>query len=207
MPDPKIMESAVQALITEDIIIHPTETVYGIAGLFNRMKAIHKILEVKNRNYSQPFSIMVDDISQILDISGIITTEWLEKVLQRLLPGPITVILPRSKSTGIAYWDQFAELGFRLPNHKLSRTLVKMTGSPIISTSANFSGEPPANAVESLSKNLMRRVSVILDGGTTVEKIPSTVVFLRLDSRKIELLRQGSISLQDIQAKVNDLIQ
>jgi L-threonylcarbamoyladenylate synthase len=205
-PELAIIKKACQVLIEEDIIIHPTETVYGIAGLFSSEKAIQKILELKQRLYSQPFSIMVNNTTQIFHISGIFTSEWVEQILHRLLPGPITVILPRLKKLGNDYWDQFPGLGFRFPLHVLSRKLVEMAGNPLISTSANLSGKAPAIEIDDVSPDLLQKIPLILDGGATQEKKSSTIIEIQLEPRKIKLHREGSISLQEIQTQIKDLL-
>ncbi len=204
-PDFIGIEKARQVLVNQDILIHPTETVYGIAGLFSSSKAIQKMLDLKERSYSQPFSIMVNDISQNLYISGNLTSEWIEQILHRLLPGPITVILPSLKKLGNDYWDQFPSLGFRFPVHTLSRKLVEVAECPLISTSANLRGEPPAVTIDEVSRNLLQKIPLVLNGGPTREKIPSTIIEILPDSKKIELRREGSISLREIHQRIKEL--
>lgn len=201
-PETEILELASQALLNEEVIIHPTETVYGFASVFQSITAIKRILDIKKRPYHHPLSIMVTDIDRIFKISGVTTSDWLKKMLTRLLPGPLTILLPRKKHLDSDYWDQFPKLGFRFPNHILSQRLLQLTGKPLITTSANYSGAPPPLTIEDLPSGLKRNVSIILDGGTTREKISSTILEIDLVSRGIKEVRKGALSWIEIEKSI-----
>ena len=72
-----------QALLNAEVIIHPTETVYGFASVFQNIKAIRKILDIKRRPFNHPMSIMVNHIDQLLEISGVNDSDWLKEMLKR----------------------------------------------------------------------------------------------------------------------------
>jgi L-threonylcarbamoyladenylate synthase len=205
-PESQILALTSQVLLNGEVIIHPTETVYGLASVFQRTTAIKKILNIKRRPYNHPMSIMVSDIDQILEISGVTDSDWLREMLRRLLPAPLTVLLPRKKYLDSDYWDQYPNLGFRFPDHVLSRRLLEKTGEPLITTSANLSGEPAPLSVQELPPDLKQKVSIILDGGQTKEKTSSTIVEIDLVSRDIKKVRKGALSWQEIVKRIDGSI-
>lgn len=196
-PEPELIKKAAEILLREKAIIHPTETVYGIAALATSEKAIHQVLEIKGRELKHPFSIMVTDIREMLDWTGL-SESWLEKWLQRVFPAPLTVLLPRKKELPNPYWNQFPLLGFRLPDHVLSQRLLQAVGSPIITTSANLTGDPPANSFKELSPELLKKIPLVLDGGETLTQQPSTIIKVELETRKLELVRPGSLDVTSL---------
>ena len=124
-PDPHLIDKAATVLKKRGVIIHPTETVYGLAGIYNEFTVLQRINEIKLRNLNQPFSIMVNSLEEIFGISGHSKADWLESFLQHFLPGPLTVLIPRNKAIKPALWNQFPELGFRYPALLLCRELLQ----------------------------------------------------------------------------------
>ena len=205
-PESQILALTSHALLNAEVIIHPTETVYGFASVFQNIKAIKKILDIKRRPYNHPMSIMVDNIDQILELSGVTDSDWLKKLLKRLLPAPLTVLLPRRRPLDSDYWDRFPNLGFRYPDHVLSQRLLKMTREPLITTSANFRGEPAPMNFQALSPELKQNVSIILDGGQTKEKISSTIIEINLVSRDLKMIRKGALSMKEIEKRLEQSV-
>ena len=182
---------AVSLLQKEKVIIHPTETVYGIAAVYSSQPAISKINRLKQRAQSQPLSIMVNSIGKILEISGV-QNEWVQNFLGKILPGAVTVLLPRRRISEHAYWNRFPLLGFRYPNHRLSILLVSLVEQPLITTSANLSGEPPVQSVAQLPAKLVDNCSLVVDGGETRGNIASTIIQIDIEQRTISLVRPGA---------------
>jgi len=197
-PDPKIVEAAAAVLKQGGIILHSTETVYGLAALWDHEQALQRVARIKGRHLTQPFSIMVKSVPQIQEISGIEDARLL-RFLKELLPAPVTVLLPREKKFAVDYWNQFPFMGFRLPEHALSIALVEAAGKPLITTSANISGEPPPRELNEVSENVLKAVDLILDGGRCKYQIPSTVFELYWERKEISLIRTGAYPVEEIQ--------
>ncbi len=192
-PSENILKQAADKLRTDGVIIHPTETVYGLACLYSSEEAIKKCLAIKGRSKSQPFSLMVNSVEKMLEISGV-NSFWLESVLKKLFPAPITVLIRREKKISPNFWNQFPYLGFRFPDHQLSLKLMSFVNSPIITTSANFTGQPPPSDVEEISEKVKEAVDIILDGGKTNLKIASTIIQINLNKKEFKILRKGAVS-------------
>lgn len=201
-PDPEVIQRAVSVLRNEGVIIHPTETVYGLACFYSSEKALRRTLDIKGRHLKQPFSIMIRTLDDIFRISGC-RKKGIETFIGSILPGPVTVLFPRKIITGTVFWDQFPLLGFRLPKHRLSNLLVEESGSPLITTSANFSGKVPHTNVDNIPEKLAAKVDLVLDGGNTTEKIPSTVISIDEGYENITLVRAGAMSWETIQDLFN----
>jgi L-threonylcarbamoyladenylate synthase len=190
-PDVNIIRRAADSLRQGKIIIHPTETVYGFAVDYTNVSGIRKCSRLKKRIINQPYSIMVNNVRQIIQI-GKIVDKNLIKFLKKILPGPITILIPRQKKLPIPFWNQFLFLGFRLPDHSVSKKLTAMLRKPIITTSVNYTGEPAAIKVDDIPTEIIKKVDLVLDGGETEEKIPSTIIKMEYDPLTLILIRNGA---------------
>lgn len=195
---PDLLKPAFDLLRGDEVIIHPTETVYGFACRYSSEKAIRKTLRLKQRSQDQPFSIMVNGLNTILKLSGS-WESWLMDFLKKILPDAITVLLPRRRELPVNYWNQFPLLGFRYPRHLLSAMLVEGSGEPLITTSANLSGQTPPTRYEEMSPRLGKEVPLIIDGGQTSHKIPSTIIQVDVTERSLRLVREGAVPWQRIE--------
>ena len=205
-PEEQLIQLAAQALSEGSVIIHPTETVYGLAGIYNNPEVIRIINNLKNRPEGQPFSIMVDSLENMFRINGNKPLPWLKEFLMRFLPGPLTVLFPRKKNLDPGFWNQFPDIGFRYPGHPVSLDLIKFAGMPLITTSANVSGEPPPCQVREIPDQLLKQIPLILDGGLTEKGQPSSIIKINTETRKIEFIRDGCIPTIELSNAFNECI-
>jgi L-threonylcarbamoyladenylate synthase len=205
-PDEKLIQLAARSLSRGEVIIHPTETVYGLAGLYNDAQLIRKITAIKGRPEGQPFSIMVSKLDDIYRISGNLPLPWLGKFLERFLPGPLTVLLQRKNTLDPPFWNQFPDIGFRYPDHQLSLQLIKIAGAPLITTSANLSGNRPAIRLQEIPHPLQKQVHLILDGGMTAGREASSIIRINTDTRELGLIRTGCIPFSELDAGFHECI-
>lgn len=198
------LNEAVSVLKKGGVIIHPTETVYGIAGIWNNEKTIKKVANLKQRDFHKPFSIMVSSVEQILNISGW-KSNRLKALLNRIFPSPLTLLLPRKSEIPIAFWNQFADIGFRFPDHQLSLQLIDLVGEPLITTSANIADQPSPKTASEVPESLVKAADLFLEGGDCPLKIPSTVLKFTPQSLNIDLLRQGSFKVEEFVQHVKNV--
>jgi L-threonylcarbamoyladenylate synthase len=196
-PEIQSLQIAADLLKKNQVIVHPTETVYGLAGNYSSDRVIQKVMEIKGRKTTQPFSILVDNIATILELSGN-DDEWLEGFLTQILPDAITVLVPRKRKLEFSFWNQFSHLGFRFPQHSISTSLVKLSGTPLITTSANLSGEKFPPSINEISREILDCVFLVLDAGETIYKIPSTIIKISDKEPDIELIREGAVAFEKI---------
>jgi L-threonylcarbamoyladenylate synthase len=193
-PETELLQKAAGFLKNGGVIAHATETVYGLAVCWNNWPAIQKVSQIKRRLPAQAYSIMVDITEDIMELIGWDSPQ-LRNLLESVFPGPITLLLTRRRRFELDYWNQFEEIGFRLPDHRLSRELVNLSGGPLITTSANLSGEKPPASAEEISQEISAKIDLILDSGVCPFQFPSTVIQVNLSNREYRILRSGAFSI------------
>jgi L-threonylcarbamoyladenylate synthase len=176
--------------------IYPTDTCYGLGCLLSDAEAIKKIYQIKKRDISKPLSIMVLDKMMFKKYGQV--EKNAEILIDKYLPGPLTIIVPKNKKIPNFFNEGFDSVGIRVPDNKFCLKLLKITKEPIITTSANISGENnlynPADILNEFSgKSFDARPDIFFNGGTLPENKPSTIV--RIIDDKVEILRQGELEV------------
>ncbi|MFZ0389768.1 MAG: L-threonylcarbamoyladenylate synthase [Calditrichia bacterium] len=200
----EISSAAVQALTTEEFIVHPTDTVYGIAAVWDSEAAVQKVIRAKGRSPAQPFSIMVNSVEMLLQNSGH-NQSWLVHLLKKLLPGALTVLLPAEKAGPIPYWKQFPLLGFRWPDHDLCNNLVRKAGCPLITTSANRTGEIAPAEFSEIDESILKQAAFAIDNESCGTGEPSTIIEVEMAKRSYRIIRQGSYSESKVERIFTDI--
>lgn len=183
---------AVSLLEDGHIIALPTDTVYGLACDVQNTKALSALYAIKKRDSIKPIAICVDHIK---DISQWGITDYIpNELLQDLLPGPVTVVLNRTKKLNPALNPHTNKVGVRIPNCEFIHNIVNKLGRPLALTSANFSNKPSCLSTEEF-KPLWPYLAAVFDGGTIggdlIERSGSTVVDLSVKGQFI-IIRKGS---------------
>lgn len=169
----------------------PTDTVYGVGALLNDEHAIHKIYELKQRDYSKPLAILVADINQIKDL--VVDYSLVEKAAQ-FWPGAITFIFEKKNVSDLI--SKYSTVGIRIPDSDIAREILREVG-PMAVTSVNLSGQPSAISFEEVSQF---DIDYIIKGPSG-SKIASTVV----DLLNNNILREGSVTKKQLVTVFEDL--
>ena len=156
--------------LLKEIFIYPTDTVYGIGCNAEDSRLVSRIRKIKNRD-NKPFSVIAPSIDWILE-----NCKTSLGFLETYFPGPYTLILEKKSHYFLSSVSDEKYLGVRIPNHDFTKKLQSF-GKPIVTTSVNFSGEKPANSIEEIPKNILKKVNFIFDYGKLSGK-PSTIIFL-----------------------------
>ena len=191
----KELEPCISILRKGGVIAYPTETVYGLGADVNSETGLSRIYKIKGRQSDKPVSIMISSLHQLRDLTEGIK-DYVELLMNRFWPGPLTLILNARQNIHQGFRSKDNKIGIRYPDHKLSRELVQLLGSPITSTSANLSGMQPAINAGDVVNNLGDTVDLIIDSGECSYKKPSTVV--DVTGSKPTLLREGAIAFSQI---------
>lgn len=147
------------------VILMPTDTIYGLHAVAANEAAVNRIAEMKGRDDRKPFIVLASSIDQFQDL-GISADPDLLARLDSIWPAPLTAVLPRGDST----------LAVRIPALDWLRDLVARTG-PLVSTSANRSGEPVVDRPSALVHELQNQLDAIVDGGIRTGE-PSAILDL-----------------------------
>jgi L-threonylcarbamoyladenylate synthase len=133
-----VIEKAVKAIMTDGLVVYPTETIYGLGADAFSEDAILKVYEAKNRSLSMPLSIAVSDLDMMAAVTQIGPQE--EEFINRFLPGPVTVIVKARSYLPAMLTVGTGMIGIRYPAHPVAIDLISRFDSPITATSANQSG-------------------------------------------------------------------
>ena len=188
MKGPEELSSAAEVLKSGGVVIFPTDTVYGIGCRCDDEKAVSRIYKIKGRPKDQPFPHLVSNIEQVKKIADI--TPLAQELINRYWPGGLTIILPVRHPELVSGPSQ--KIGFRMPDHKETLSMIDAVGVPIVGTSANFHGEPSPKSYEELDPKLQDLVDFVVKGECK-NGIESTVIDTTVDPPKI--IRQGAVKI------------
>lgn len=176
-PDERRIKQVVDCLKNGGIIIYPTDTVYTLGCDITNHKAYEKICKLKDVKPNKAnFSMICYDLSHISDFTLNLPSPTY-KFMRNMLPGPYTFILRANKHVQKIFGYKKAEIGIRVPNHNISREIVKALGNPILSASIKHSDEilEYVTDPEELLEIYEGIVDIVIDGGIG-NNIPSTVI-------------------------------
>lgn len=179
------IKTAIEKLESGQIIAIPTETVYGLAVDSASDAAIEALYELKGRDPTKPFQMMVQSLEDAAEF--VLLDDRARKLAAAFLPGPLSLVLPSKLKPNIT-------IAIRIPNHPVTLALLKEWRKPITATSANLSGQPAATSAAQV-KSIFPQL-LILDGGECSVGVASTVV--DLTGKDIKILREGAITLEQL---------
>lgn len=178
-----------------EIVIFPTETVYGIGANAYDEKAVGKIFMAKGRPSDNPVIVHIADKRTISEIARDVT-EVEQKLIDVFMPGPFTLILNKTDKIPDIVSGGLPTVAVRMPDNVIARGIITFSGVPIAAPSANISGRPSGTSVEDIRQELEGKVSAIVDGGETQIGLESTVV--RVIEEVPHILRPGKITPEEI---------
>ena len=178
-----------------ELVIFPTETVYGIGANALDKDAVSKIFIATGRPADNPLIVHIADKRDIEKYVREITPVE-QKLIDTFMPGPFTLILPKKDIIPDIVSGGLDTIGIRMPSNVIARGIISFSGVPIAAPSANVSGRPSGTSIEDIRKELEGRVSAIIDGGETEIGLESTVV--KVIHEIPVILRPGKITDKDI---------
>lgn len=182
-----------------EILILPTDTVYGIACDSMNEKAVKKIYELKQRELSKPMNILVSNMEMIKEVVKKISKEE-EKIVKKFLPGALTIIFEKKDNISNTITAGKDTVGVRMPNHKMLLELIDYLGRPIVATSCNIAREKAMTKAEDALFEFKDKVRCIVDGGEIKNGTPSTII--KVEKKNIDILREGQISKDDLEKEI-----
>ncbi|MGE5566009.1 MAG: L-threonylcarbamoyladenylate synthase [Parcubacteria group bacterium] len=193
---------AVEALRAGDLVILPTETVYGLAADAGNPRAVAKVYEAKGRPSFNPLIAHVFDLAAAETIA--VLDERARKLAQAFWPGPLTIVAPvRGEAVSDLARAGLDTVAVRVPAHPLARAVLQAFGGPVVAPSANRSGRPSPTTYADAVEETGSAAAVAVDGGPCQVGLESTVVAL-LDG-PARLLRPGAVTREQIEALIGPL--
>lgn len=169
----------------------PTDTIYGLVGSALSKSAVSRIYKIKKRNPQKPLIILIGSMAD-LKLLGVKLDIKMQKMLRKIWPGPISVILSANIKKFSYLHRGKNNLAFRLPKNKKLRQFLKKTG-PIVAPSANPENKKPAESIIQAKEYFGENIDFYVDDGTKKSK-PSTLVEIK--NGKIVILRKGATDIK-----------
>ncbi|MBI4811023.1 MAG: threonylcarbamoyl-AMP synthase [Ignavibacteriales bacterium] len=201
----KINPSRIQSRLINDVasvierggvILYPTDTIYGLGCDAFKKKAVERIFQIKKRSPQNPALVLAGSNSMVEELVADIS-DSAANLMKHFWPGPLTIVFRACKGIHPLLVSRTGKIGIRIPDNNFCLKLLTRCQTPIVSTSANISGEVIMSTFNSLRDVFLEKVDMLVDGGDLKSTLPSTVV--DVSEEKLIILREGIISLKEIQ--------
>ncbi|WP_338751025.1 L-threonylcarbamoyladenylate synthase [Janibacter alittae] len=183
------IEACVDAVRRGEVVVIPTDTVYGIGADAFDPAAVSDVLEAKGRGRDMPPPVLVPDVRTIDGLARAVP-DAARRLIEALWPGPLTLVLQAQPSLRWDLGETAGTVALRMPDDEVALAVLRETG-PLAVTSANRTGEPAATSVTDAAVQLGPSVSVYVDGGPRATVAPSTILDCTGDHPQV--LREGAI--------------
>ena len=193
---------AADVLLREELVVLPTETVYGLAANAFSERAVHAIYEMKGRPAHNPIIVHVAS----LDMAQSCVALWPKaaiSLMRAFWPGPLTLVLPKSERVPSIVTAGGATVGIRWPSHPFMQEVIRRCGFPLAAPSANLANQVSPTMAAHVLQTFEGNVPLLIDAGPSAVGIESTVV--DLSSQPPRILRPGIISSEQIKAVLPNL--
>ncbi len=194
-------DAAAEAIAAGEVIVLPTDTVYGVGADPLSPAAVQRLLDAKRRGRDMPPPILVAEVEMVKSLAEV--SLRVEILAREFWPGPLTLVLKAHDSLRMDLGDRGETIAVRVPDHEFTRELLRRTG-PLAVSSANVSGSEAALTIEEAEEQLGDNVAVYLDAGEMSGPVPSTIV--DMTGPIARLLRAGRIGIADLNQAVPALI-
>jgi L-threonylcarbamoyladenylate synthase len=185
------LAAAATSVLSGELVVLPTDTVYGVGADAFSPAAVSRLLAAKGRGRDMPPPVLVGSVraaSALVEDLG----SWGQQLIDEFWPGGLTIVCRAQRTLSWDLGDTKGTVAVRMPEDPVTLELLRETG-PMAVTSANLTGKPAATTAQQASEQLGDAVAVYLDGGPSAGGLASTIVDLTGDVPR--MLRQGAISI------------
>ena len=199
-PDDRALRAAAEAVLRGGVIAFPTDTLYGLGCSLFDVSAVEMVARLKRRDPSLAVISLIPEPRQAYGLAAEVS-EVAERLIERYWPGPLSLIFraapivpPRVRGAG-------GTVALRCPKDTLCQRLLERIGGPVVSSSANLSGQPPARSAEEVLRVFGNQLDLVLDGGPRTDSVASTLI--DVSGARPRLLRAGAL---DVSAELGNFI-
>lgn len=196
-PEEAILTRAAALLRAGELVVFPTETVYGLGGAALQPAAVEKIFAAKERPYSDPLIVHIASEADLEPLTREVS-EQARLLARHFWPGPLTLILPAHERVPRLITAGLDTIAVRMPRHPVALGLIRALGAPIAAPSANRFMHVSPTTAQHVASDLKGRVPLILDGGASEVGVESTILDLSCEPPMV--LRPGGVSLEALRA-------
>lgn len=204
------MRAARQAIGRGELVVMPTDTVYGIAADAFSARAVQGLLHAKGRGRQSPPPVLVPGATTLRALVAEVPPA-VEELVERFWPGGLTIVLPSQPSLSWDLGETRGTVAVRMPDHRIALELLAETG-PLAVSSANLTGKPAATSIGEAEAMLGRSVAAYLDDGYSRTGIASTIVDATAlvtggEEGRVRVLREGAVPLAALREVLGDLLE
>lgn len=185
-----VLEYSSRLILAGKVVAFPTDTFYGLGADPFNLAAVSEIFRIKRRSSDRPLPLLVASLDQAADLASD-PPRLFFTLAERFWPGPLTLIVQASSQIPLKVTANTGRVGLRWPRAALAVALVTALSRPVTGTSANISERPACATAAEVEKQIGDAVPLILDGGATEGRVPSTV--MDLTGERPRILRPGAI--------------
>ena len=201
------MRMARAAIARGELVVIPTDTVYGVAADAFSPRAVQRLLDAKGRTRQSPPPVLVPGIHTLEALAAEVP-DAVRDLVEAFWPGGLTIVLPAQPSLAWDLGDTDGTVAVRMPSHHIALELLEETG-PLAVSSANLTGLPAATTAAEAERMLGDSVSSYLDAGPSGDTASTIVDATRLQSPggRVTVLREGAISRAQLAEVLGDLLE
>lgn len=213
-------QQSIQILGDGGVVAHAADTCYGLLGDFLNKQSLRSIQQLKGRDAKKPMSVMLplNQKSRVGEYA--VLDDFSSQVWARLLPGPVTLVLPKGPKVPDWYFPETNLIGLRIPNSQQVQQILEAFGGPLITTSANPSGRPVCRSAQEVVQAFEGKkdlLELVLESEQKLGHLPSTVIqissyppdasddYNRRLRGVVQVLRQGPVNKEEISQKLEGL--
>ncbi len=192
-PDIRILDQAAAVLRQGGLVAFPTETVYGLGANGLDPRAVARIFAAKGRPADNPLILHIADVHEVNKLAARVPANA-AALMAKYWPGPLTVVLARTRLVPDAVTGGLDTVAVRLPDSTVARELIRLAGVPVAAPSANTSGRPSPTTAGDVMADLAGRIELVIDAGPCGIGVESTVV--DCTTPVPTLLRPGGVTME-----------
>lgn len=203
-PSDRTLVLAAEVIQAGGVIVYPTDTLYGLGANAWNAGAAARVAGIKKRPEDKPVLVLVHSAGAALGLTDEVT-DAARALIASLWPGPLTLVFRCGTHVPPSVTGNSGKIGVRVPASRTCVRLSELSGCPLISTSANISGEPAQGSVQEIERSLGPGVDLFIDGGILPASLPSTIV--DVSDPVPRLVREGAIAYDDLKHIVPTILR
>ncbi len=195
------LDAAADAIGRGELVLMPTDTVYGVAADAFMPDAVERLLAAKGRGRDMPVPVLVGDVRGLHGLAADVT-EQMQALVDAHWPGPLTLIVPAAPTLAWDLGETRGTVAVRMPQHPVALDVLSSTG-PLAVSSANRTGHPPPATADEAERQLGAAVAVYLEAGSSGEAVASTI--LDLTGERPQVRRAGALPVEVLRELLPEL--
>lgn len=197
------LKEAARLIQEGEIVVFPTETVYGLGADAFNADAVKKIFVAKGRPEDNPLIIHLARVEDIVDLVSEVPTKA-RQLMDAFWPGPLTIVLKKSSKVPDEVTSGLDTVALRIPDHPVAKAFIELSGGPIAAPSANQSGRPSPTETKHVLEDLDGRVAAIITASDAEIGLESTVIDLTCEPPVI--LRPGDVTVSELEGVLGKVL-